>query len=292
MNQEQPVWVRKPVAPPPDVAYAHKLGRGMLVKEQVQELVKAINRAYVETKQKMTYLAQHQARAEMNRIFGYGNWDVDAGEPILVYEEQRPGTGNNANKTYWYAGYRIRVTVTIRDLWGMPLASYTGVHFEENAPQPNRGEAHALAMTSVDSYALRRALINLGDRFGLGLYNGGSTEPHGQYTIQLEPGVTFNWEQAGQQQPAAAAPVQQPSHETIQVEPAAQASEGGQQGFQQSPQMENFQNVQQGMQAAREAERAGLSPEMAARMQGQMKVDQQQVADATMTSHQQAEQDR
>ena len=82
-----------------------------------------------------------------------------------------------------------------------------------------------MALTSVSSYALRRALINLGDRFGLGLYNKGSEAPHGQYTIQLQPGILSQWVPADQaQQPqrpqSTAAPVQMPTHETIRAEQA------------------------------------------------------------------------
>ena len=285
MTDQQPQWIRKPISPPDHVMYAHKHGRGMLTFEQIGELVKAINPAYVETKQRLTYLAQHQARAEMNRIFGYGNWDVHAEEPVLIYEEQR--TSGNDNKPRWVVAYRIRITVSIRDLWGMPVAEYTGVHAEENAPQPNRGEAHALALTSVDSYALRRALINLGDRFGLGLYNGGSTAPHGQYTIQLDHGQLFQWEQLGAQQQMAPAPAQAVSHETIQAEPVVPEYDGTeQQAAQQapqpvqmtseqaraqfvSPQVQRAGEVQQQLQQSREQNRAA----MLARAQQGMKVD-------------------
>lgn len=256
-------WTLRPTEIPEHVLTAHSMGRGMLILRQIDELVKAINPAYVETKQKLTYLAQHQARAEMNRIFGYGNWDVNADDPVLLYENQQPGQSEaTKNKMYWVCAYRIRVTVEIRDLWGMPVATYTGVHAEENAPQPNRGEAHALALTSVDSYALRRALINLGDRFGLGLYDKGSTAPHGQYTIQqpgnpnIGPGALYTWEsdgveQAPQAQPEAPAPT-----------------------LAQSPQMQKFNQVQQKMQADREqARQEPMSDEMRARLQGGMKYD-------------------
>jgi hypothetical protein len=43
-----------------------------------------------------------------------------------------------------------------------------------NAPQPDRAEAHALALTSAVSTGLKRAAINLGDQFGLSLYERGS----------------------------------------------------------------------------------------------------------------------
>lgn len=289
MNDQNP-WMRAPKAPPAHIAYAHKLGRGMLTFEQIEELVKAINPAYVDKKQKLTYLAQHQARAEMNRIFGYGNWSVDAEDAFLLYETQQAGKDG---KERWVVAYRIRVTVEIRDYWGMPVASYTGVHAEENAPQPNRGEAHALALTSVDSYALRRALINLGDRFGLGLYNGGSTAPHGQYTSQLQPGILYDWKSTEQQAPAAPAAVPaQPTHETIQAEPVisddgtrpeapadggyagAMRDQGAEQPRGRTPEMQQFNEIQQGMQQQRQAERQQqLSPEMQARLQQGLKTD-------------------
>lgn len=228
--QTQPAWYRKLKSPPEDVLYAHKLGRGRLLPYQIDELVKAINPAYVASKGKNTYLAHHQARAEMNRIFGYGNWDVEISDTTLIYEEQVPGSGQNANKLYWRACYRGKSTVIVRDLWGMQVASYQGVHAEANSNLPDRGEAHATALTSLESYALRRALINLGDRFGLGLYNGGSINPHGQYTVQLEPGVLFDWADANlEQAPAqggaqpyapAPAPFVQPTHDTINAEPS------------------------------------------------------------------------
>jgi hypothetical protein len=210
MNAENP-WIRAPREVPAHVQYAHRYGRGMLTFEQVDELVKSINPEYVDSKQKLTYLAQHQARAEMNRIFGYANWDLHTDQVTPLYEEQRE-TGTGQGKAMrWIVGYRAQVTVNIRDLWGMPLASYTGVHAEENAPQPNRGEAHALALTSVDSYALRRALINLGDRFGLGLYDGGKVDAHGKYTIQQQGGVLFDWVDMRQQQPQQALPQEPPA---------------------------------------------------------------------------------
>ncbi|QQO39452.1 RecA-like DNA recombinase [Microbacterium phage Namago] len=215
MNQPAPYRLEA-VQPPSHVRYAHTLGRGMLTFQQIEELVKGINSLYVQAKQGKSYLAQHQARAEMNRIFGYGNWDVIEGEPHMMYEYQEAGTGQNASKMYWIAGYRASVTVNVRDLWGMPVCTVTGTHAEQNVKLPDRGEANAMAITSVLSYALRRALINLGDRFGLGLYNGGSTAPHGQYTIQQYEGQLGTWVPNTITSQVAAPVV---THETIKAEP-------------------------------------------------------------------------
>lgn len=270
MNQQQePAYVRKPIAPPSHIRYAHTLGRGMLTMEQIDELVKPINSAYVERKQGMTYLAQHQARAEMNRIFGYGNWSSTVSDMELMYETQQPGS-KDKNKLYWVVAYRCRVTVEIRDLWGMPVASFSEFHAEENAPQPQRGEAHALALTSVESYALRRALIGLGDRFGLGLYNGGSPAPHGQYTIQQFSGQLFQWEAVGAV-PANTAPAPTVTHETIAAEPAVPEYAGEREQHeppvhQQPGTLQDFNQVQQQLQDNR--------ANMRDRVQAGMKVDQ------------------
>jgi hypothetical protein len=260
-------WNLKTEDIPAHVRYAHEMGRGMLIPQQIDELVKAINPAFVEAKQSKTYLAQHQARAEMNRIFGYANWDGVAERMDLMYEYQEPGTGANASKTYWVTGYRCFYRVVVRDLWGMPLAEYGEWHAEENAKLPNRGEAHAFALTSVESYALRRALINLGDRFGLGLYDDGKTSIHGGYTIQ-QPGMNgavgalYSWEWLDDAAPAQQAP-----------QPPAEAQAAPRQTAAQK-RMETFNGVQQKMQADREAQRDGaISPEMQARLQQGLKVD-------------------
>lgn len=224
MNQPAPYRLQA-IVPPDNVRYAHSHNRGALTFEQIAELVKPINEAYVQGKQGKNYLSQHQARAEMNRIFGYANWSSHVREMRLAYEERmhkddvpkHPSFPKNGKAdVYYIACYESLVEVEIRDLWGMPVASYSEWHAEENAPQPNRGEARAMAMTSVESYALRRALINLGDRFGLGLYNGGSKAPHGQYTIQQFEGQLGNWVPNTVQ---SQVPVQIVTHETIQAQP-------------------------------------------------------------------------
>lgn len=162
-----------------------------LTRAQVERLTKAIDPNHVENKRGMSYIAQHQARAEMNRIFGFGNWDSQVDEMNLLYEtileQGHPQYPKNAKggAPYFVAAYKAAVTVNIRDYWGNHIATFREYHVEENAPLPNRGEAHAMAVTSVESYALRRALIGLGDRLGLGLYNNGQVHPLVLGTLQL-----------------------------------------------------------------------------------------------------------
>lgn len=54
-----------------------------------------------------------------------------------------------------------------------------------------------MAMTSVESYAMRRAAIGLGDRFGLGLYNKGALTPLVRGTLQLPQKTSKPSEPAG-----------------------------------------------------------------------------------------------
>jgi hypothetical protein len=160
-----------------------------LTKAQVARLSKAIDPSHVESKQGLSYMAQHEVRAELTRIFGYGNWDTQVESMDLLYETQLnqgdpqyPAKGNG--KPYWVVCYRASVRMNIRDYQGKHVASFLEYHAEENAPLPNRGEAHAMAITSVESYAMRRAAIGLGDRLGLGLYDGGKILPLVKGTLQ------------------------------------------------------------------------------------------------------------
>lgn len=161
-----------------------------LTRAQVERLMNAIDPTHVESKRGMSYIAQHQARAEMTRIFGVGNWDSEVISMELIYEtELNKGMPQYPQKAtgapYYVACYIAAVRVNVRDYWGNPVATFLEYHAEENAPLPNRGEAHAMAITSVESYALRRALIGLGDRLGLGLYEKGQTAPLVRGTLQL-----------------------------------------------------------------------------------------------------------
>ena len=152
-----------------------------LTRMQVQRLMKAIDPNHVESKRGLAYMAQHEVRAEMTRIFGVGNWDSQVEDMTRLWEESY----ENKGKTYYRVCYRARVRLTIRDYWGNVVCSFVEEHAEANSGLPDRGEAEAMAVTSVESYALRRAALGLGDRLGLGLYNNGQVTPLVKGTLQL-----------------------------------------------------------------------------------------------------------
>lgn len=136
---------------------------------QIERMLTPVRPDRIETTRGQSYVPQYEVRAELSRVFGFGNWDSAIHDVTLMYEDSYEKDG----KTYWKVAYRAACTLTIRDYEGNQVCQFTEWHAEENAPQPSRGEAHSMAVTSVESYALRRAAINLGDTFGLHLYRNG-----------------------------------------------------------------------------------------------------------------------
>jgi pterin-4a-carbinolamine dehydratase len=197
----------------------HEMG---LTNKQIERLLTPVLPSRVEKVKGNTYLPQFEARAELNRTFGFGNWDSTIHSVTLIYEEAEDREKNGEITTYWRVCYRAACTLVIRDLEGNKLCEHTEWHAEESAPQPSRGEAHALALTSVESYALRRATINLGDNFGLHLYRDGQMTPLIKGTLQTtDPG-------SPQSQPQAAQPVPQTPDLTEDQVAALQNSLGAQ----------------------------------------------------------------
>ena len=152
-----------------------------LTRIQIQRLMRGIDPNHIDKKRNLSYMAQHEVRAELTRIFGVGNWDSQVVNLERLWED----TYEKDGKTYYRVCYAASVRLTIRDYWGNKVCEFIEWHAEANSGLPDRGEAEAMAITSVESYALRRAAIGLGDRMGLGLYNDGKPEPLVRGTLQL-----------------------------------------------------------------------------------------------------------
>lgn len=169
-----------------------------LTRAQIERLLRGIDPGHVDKKQGLSYMAQHEVRAELTRIFGIGNWDSQVESMELLWESEGPSA--DGKKTMYRACYKAGVRLNIRDYWGNPVCSFVEYHAEANSNLPDRGEAHAMAITSVESYALRRAAIGLGDRLGLGLYNDGKAEPLVRGTLQLTDKESPLWREPEPQQ--------------------------------------------------------------------------------------------
>lgn len=133
----------------------------------------------------LSYVAQHDVRAHLNRVFGFGRWSMDVKETHFMFDEQ-----NDAKR--WKACYRATVRLTIYAPDGTEIAHYEDSHASGNMPQPDRADAHALALTIAVSTAMKRAATCLGDQFGLSLYNKGQTLPFVKTTLVGVAEATFD----------------------------------------------------------------------------------------------------
>ncbi|MFD3336079.1 Rad52/Rad22 family DNA repair protein [Streptomyces sp. NPDC058700] len=117
------------------------------------------------------------------RIFGFGGHDIDLLDVTLISEtsqmlrkKNRDGQEYGAPYEAWTVIYRVSVCLTVK-VDGIELGHWTGVATGDATNQPSRADAHDLALKTADSQALKRAATNLGDQFGLSLYNKGRLDP-------------------------------------------------------------------------------------------------------------------
>jgi recombination DNA repair RAD52 pathway protein len=130
-----------------------------------------------------SHVSQQDITAHLIRVFGFGSFDTDIVKVELVYEQER--TNQKGEFTgRWDVCYRSLLRLTIRDADGNEVC-----HYEDGstatAQNQTRGDAHDLAYKSALSLAKKRAAINLGDQFGLSLYNKGQTDALVRGTLVL-----------------------------------------------------------------------------------------------------------
>lgn len=194
-----------------------------LASTQIQQLLTAIRPARVTKKDGMSHVEAYDIRAHLNRIFGFGRWSADVVEMTLVSETfGKNKKGQDAVTVVYRAG--LRLTVCAPD--GTQLATYTEYAAGDavNFPVIKRGDAHDFALKTAESQALKRAAINLGDQFGLSLYNNGSTNKLVQVTLVGVEKPTPNFETptvAPEAQPDVGSPDVAVVNATPEVEAAA-----------------------------------------------------------------------
>lgn len=146
-----------------------------LSQEQIRQLLTMVDQFRVQQVQGKSNMAAYDIRAHLNRIFGFGRWDGKVICMDLIYEaEYTMNSGKPGMDVAYKAGYEL----TVRAPAGNTLATY--IEYAVGAQKmgvTNRGDVHDFAMKTAESQALKRAAINLGDQFGLSLYNKGSMGP-------------------------------------------------------------------------------------------------------------------
>lgn len=117
------------------------------------------------------HVSQQDITAHLIRIFGFGNFDTDILETTCVFETPRLNDKNEPTGR-WDVCYRAKIRLTVRNADGEEVG-----HWEDGstatAQNQTRGDAHDLAYKSALSLAKKRCAVNLGDQFGLSLYNKG-----------------------------------------------------------------------------------------------------------------------
>jgi recombination DNA repair RAD52 pathway protein len=154
--------------------------------EQVEQLLRGVHPSRVKKDPSgMAYLEQHDVRAHLNRIFGFGEWGHEVTRLEMVFEQPTVVLDKQTKEpkpNRWDVCYSASVKLTVQGklpgdfgtIYSRPCSfedAATG--FAQNQ---TRGEAHDLALKTAVSTALKRAATSLGDQFGLSLY-AGTTDP-------------------------------------------------------------------------------------------------------------------
>ncbi|MFI5808909.1 Rad52/Rad22 family DNA repair protein [Streptomyces sp. NPDC051561] len=152
---------------PADIA-----GPADLTVEQVTTLLAPINPSRVQTLNRQSHLEAWDVRRWLNRVFGFGGWSDETLELVCVAERE-------INPGRWTVIYRAQVRLTVKTTDGRTLTAYDDAAMGDSRNQPSLGDAHDMAMKTALSQALKRCAHNLGDAFGLSLYNDGSRQAVG-----------------------------------------------------------------------------------------------------------------
>lgn len=120
---------------------------------------------------KLSYLETHDVIRTANDIFGYGGW----GHRIIELRPLKEVTVHNTKydppKAGVCVGYLCLVELSVYVVEGNGVTSGIGYGDATEYRESAAVTAHELAAKEAESDALKRALKNYGDQFGLALYS-------------------------------------------------------------------------------------------------------------------------
>lgn len=142
--------------------------------QQVEQLLKPINTKRVLADGKgHSHVSQQDITAHLIRMFGFGGFDTEVLNVECIFEDERIKDGKPTGR--YDVCYRALLRLSVRDAEGKVVCQYEDGS-TATAQNQTRGDGHDLAYKSAISLAKKRAAINLGDQFGLSLYNKGQTD--------------------------------------------------------------------------------------------------------------------
>lgn len=159
--------------------------RGQLQPEQIRQLLEAVKPYRVKLREGHSHMEGYDIRAHLTRIFGFEGWDLE-GDPAQLIHERELDTGRKKESSGWpiirySCAYRQHLYLVVYDDLGRLVKRALGQAVGKAENQPSFGDAHDLALKDAETQALKRAAMNLGDQFGLGLYNKQSGDGKGGY---------------------------------------------------------------------------------------------------------------
>lgn len=145
-----------------------------LTAEQYAVLLEEIPGYRVRQLRGQSHLEAWDVRRTLNRIFGFGGWDLLTKQLAVVAQIEIPPSQPNG-KPRWTVVYTAEVRLEIKNPDGSIGAVYEDGAAGDSQNQPSLGDAHDQALKTALSQGLKRCVVNLGDQFGLSLYNDGQT---------------------------------------------------------------------------------------------------------------------
>ena len=162
--------------------------RGRLSNTQRERLCKPINPGRVlQDRDGFSHLPAFDVVAHLTRIFGFEGWDKEILRMTLV--EEVHGHPTKQDKKGWYVTYLCELRLTIRAPSGRVVKVIDEVATGTGPNRADRAEAHDMAAKNAISYAIKRCAKDLGDQFGLSLYNKGSLDLLVNGSTAYAPGV-------------------------------------------------------------------------------------------------------
>lgn len=152
---------------------------------QHEQLLRGVHPSRVHNLKGLSYMEAYDIRAHLNRVFGFARWSADVVSMDLVFERfHKNSKGADALSVGYRAGLKLSVSAPNGEL----LATYTeyAAGSASGFPVSKQADAHDMAIKTAESQALKRAAINLGDQFGLSLYQKGSRNPIVMRTLDVQ----------------------------------------------------------------------------------------------------------
>lgn len=141
--------------------------------EQIDALNSPLPRDAVKSRSQagrsLSYIEAWYAIDQANQIFGFDAWDRETVEMRMVSERTVTiGKGKHYEKEGWSVSYIAKVRVTVHTEGRSIIKEGTGAGHGIDA---DLGQAHESATKEAESDAMKRALMQFGNPFGLALYD-------------------------------------------------------------------------------------------------------------------------